>query len=232
MNLMNHIAAKSVLLLALSFFFVTNTSAALTALNAANANEASTYAVLDQLYGLQNLTRVDDAKATKTDVEWYFGEGKTSADIKTVASYAGYNSTFGISDSLGFTGIVDTQQGDWQTIYSSQFNDDKFHLAIETPEGNIWSSDQGANSDGGTDHMVTWLITGNEGFEENEIGNYIVAFEDLASIISDKDFNDFILEIRGLEDGVAAIPEPATIALLGMGLIGLGYRRRKTRSVT
>lgn len=67
---------------------------------------------------------------------------------------------------------------------------------------------------GGIDQMAAFNINATD---------YLIAFEDLlnSGIDSDKDFNDLAVKIA-LE-----VPEPGTLAVLGMGLFGLGYMRRR-----
>jgi hypothetical protein len=85
----------------------------------------------------------------------------------------------------------------------------------------MWTSLPGKNSDS-LDHMVTWLISGNEDKPNNPVGSYVIAWEDLPPKYTDSDFNDLVVEVT-----VAPVPIPAAILLLGSGLVGLAGIRKK-----
>ncbi|MDL0430796.1 PEP-CTERM sorting domain-containing protein [Marinobacter sp. TBZ242] len=91
-----------------------------------------------------------------------------------------------------------------------------FGFFIDNGLGNVWYSDPAMN--GGDDFAGLYDTTGTSG--EGLFGSDIlVAFEDTET--GDRDYNDVVV---GLTD-VAAVPEPGTLALMGMGILGLGVSR-------
>lgn len=60
-------------------------------------------------------------------------------------------------------------------------------------------------------------------------GLFAFGFEDVEYQYSDWDFDNAIFTIEGISPPTEVVPEPATITLLGSGLIGLAAARRKRR---
>ena len=81
----------------------------------------------------------------------------------------------------------------------------------------MWWSLESSNTDGNSDHLITYKI---EGLGTSDTV-WLLFWEDQATGASDRDFNDFVVEVR-------AIPEPATAMFLIFGGASLILRRKRS----
>lgn len=226
--------------MAASFLFIGSAAASYTTINSGGDGALSTLTgfggILDRLYGWNNLERIDD----DFDQIFDFGEGWATAQVK----YAGYSQNFGYIADLNDDEIFDEAAISLFTVpgglannfdnsialgpnYQGSFSTSHKFIFTNDPNGaslpSTWYSKNSMNPSD-EDHMVTYRIIGNGfGHDNNMIGNLILAWEDKPYDISDRDFNDLVVEIT-------PTPEPATMILLGIGFLGLASLGRKKLS--
>jgi hypothetical protein len=178
-----------------------------------------------------------DPVADQSQDELFYTDTARTYEIEFLGiGYADYHSSFGVFTYSG---------NPYEEFDSSKITyQDPLFIQNETPDNSTFSFDVEADTyfgfyvdsnQGGT-KLTTMNSANSDGvdhtlfFETNK--GYTMAFEDIIGG-GDRDYEDLVVNFNpvddsGFTDGGAAVPEPSTIILLSLGVLGLlGIGRKK-----
>jgi hypothetical protein len=193
----------------------------------ASSGEPGLYQLMNSLYGAGNWTQWDSggvstfSTANRTFYQSYdVRYASDNAEVGFLKDNTTFFSTMSVTGSG--SGAVATPAS--ATITSDMLSTGGNGIASyglkNTTTGQLYSSDWTKNADGLV-HLIMFTIT-------NMPNTFVMAWEDTLGG-GDHDYNDMIVQLVQRE-GSVPVPEPATLSVIGMALIGMAaIRRRRPR---
>lgn len=160
---------------------------------------------------------------TVNPVETWFANGAVSVIINEIAGYANSN-TFGYytksaqNPSINRTELFSGPEGKGEEEAFTFITPQTFGFYLGVPNTKNFYY---------TESLLNPLLNGSREihaaiFQVDSSNTYILGFEDLRLACSDRDYQDMIVSVT-----INSVPEPTTMLLLGLGLVGLAGIRRK-----